>query len=63
MIALVSTHLALSGANIGNFRLYRPHKGFQAIMTIELDGGVKKPVVDSLRALPDVISVVYMRVN
>ena len=63
MIALVSTHLALSGANIGNFRLYRPHKGFQAIMTIELDGSVTKPVVDSLRALPDVISVVYMRVN
>jgi len=63
MIALVSTHLALSGANIGSFRLYRPHKGFQAIMTIEIDGSVSKPVIDSLRALPDVISVVYMRAH
>jgi L-serine dehydratase len=63
MIALVSTQLALSGANIGNFRLYRPHKGLQAIMTIELDGGVGKPIINSLRALPDVISVVYMRAN
>ena len=63
MIALVSTHLALSGANIGNFRLYRPHKGLQAIMTIELDGAIEKPVINSLRAMPDIISVVYMRVN
>lgn len=61
MIALVSTKLAAAGANIGNFRLSRPHKGLQAIMTIELDSSIEKPTVNTLRALPDVISVVYMR--
>ena len=63
MIALVSKYLALSDANIGNFRLYRPHKGFQAIMTIELDGSVERHVIDKLRELPDVVSVVYMLAN
>jgi L-serine dehydratase len=63
MIAMVSTQLAVSGANIGSFRLYRPHKGLQAIMIIELDGNIEKPIINSIRALPSVISVVYMRAN
>lgn len=61
IIAAVTAHLAEHDANIGNFRLSRPHKGQQAIMTIELDGGIGKNVVDELRALPNIASVVYMR--
>ena len=61
IIASVTAHLAEHDANIGNFRLSRPHKGQQAIMTIELDSGVDKSVVDELRALPNISSVVYMQ--
>ena len=60
MIAAVTAHLASSGANIGNFRLSRPFKGQVSIMTIELDAAIEKQVVDELRALPEVVSVVYM---
>ena len=61
VIASVASHLAKSGANIGNFRLSRPHKGKLAIMTIEMDGGIEKDVINELRVLPDIISVIYMR--
>ena len=61
VIAAVTAQLAESRANIGNFRLSRPHKGQLAIMTIELDGDIEKTVVNDLRALPDITSVVYMQ--
>jgi len=61
MIASVSLLLAGLGINIGNFRLSRPHKGRPCIMTIELDDSIEKTVVNELRALRGVISVVYMR--
>ena len=61
IIAAVTARLAEHNANIGNFRLSRPHKGQRAIMTIELDGGVEKDVVESLKHLPNVTSVVYMQ--
>ena len=61
VIASVSSQLAKSGANIGNFRLSRPHKGKLAIMTIEIDGSIDKPAVNDLKALPDIISVIYMQ--
>jgi len=61
MIASVAALLAGSGINIGNFRLSRPHKGKPSIMTIELDEGIEKESVEGLRALPGIISVVYMR--
>ena len=61
MIASVASLLADSGINIGNFRLSRPHKGNPGIMTIELDESIGKASVAGLRALPGIISVVYMR--
>ena len=63
MIALVTTELATLGVNIGSFRLYRPQKGLQAIMTIELDSSIEESTVNRLRALHDVTSIVYMRAN
>ena len=61
VIASVASELAVSGANIGNFRLSRPHKGKLAIMTIEVDGSIGTDVVAALRALPEIESVIYMQ--
>jgi len=61
VIALVADKLAQLGVNIGSFRLSRPKKNELAIMTIELDSGIEKHVVNELRELEHVANVVYMR--
>jgi L-serine dehydratase len=63
MIALVTSRMAELGINIGNFRLNRPHRGFQAVMTLELDGTIDREMVSRLRGLPHIDSVVYLRAN
>ena len=62
-IAHVTALVAGSGVNIGNFRLSRPDKGFQAVMTIEVDGTIQPGLVDELRKLPDIINVVHLKVD
>ncbi|MCL1786775.1 MAG: L-serine ammonia-lyase, iron-sulfur-dependent subunit beta [Defluviitaleaceae bacterium] len=59
-IAAVTDKLAQFGINIGSFRLSRPKKNELAIMTIELDSSVDKDVVNELRGLDNIVSVVYM---
>lgn len=59
-IAAVTATVADSGINIGNFRLSRPEKGFQAVMTIEIDGKIDPDLPPRLRRLPNVIGVVYL---
>jgi L-serine dehydratase len=63
VIALVTSRMAEMGINIGNFRLNRPHRGFQAVMTLELDGTIDREMVSRLRGLPHIDSVVYLRAN
>ncbi|MDR2800522.1 MAG: L-serine ammonia-lyase, iron-sulfur-dependent subunit beta [Desulfovibrio sp.] len=63
VIASVSSLMADCGVNIGNFRLNRPHKGFQAIMTVELDGGIPDEALRLLTGLKHVDSVVYLPAN
>ena len=63
VIAAVTSRLAEYGTNIGGFRLSRARKNETAIMTIELDSGVEKSVISALRALPNVVSVVYMHTS
>ena len=60
-IAAVTNFMAYSDVNIGNFRLTRPKKGGEAIMTIEVDGDVSDALIASLRILPNVINVVLVR--
>lgn len=60
-IAEVTTLVADSGINIGNFRLSRPDKGYQAVMTIEVDGDVSSEVVAKLKGLKNIINVVHLR--
>jgi len=59
-IAAVADKLAQFGINIGSFRLSRKKRSELAIMTIELDSGVEKSVVNELRNLENIVSVVYM---
>jgi len=59
-IAAVTDKLAQFEVNIGSFHLSRPKRKELAIMTIELDSSIEKPVVDELRKLPHIVSVVYM---
>jgi L-serine dehydratase len=63
MIASVTSQMADLGINIGNFKLNRPHRGFQAVMTLEIDGVMDREAVNHLRALPHIDSVVYLRAN
>ena len=60
-IAAVTNFMAYSEVNIGNFRLSRPKKGGEAVMTIEVDGDVSDAIINSLRILPNVINVVLIR--
>lgn len=60
-IAAVTNFVAYSGVNIGNFRLARPQKGGQAVMTIEVDGDIPDVLVESLKILPNIIHVVLIQ--
>lgn len=60
-IAAVTDKLAQFGVNIGSFHLSRPKRNELAIMTIELDSGIEKCVVNELRELNNIVSVVYMQ--
>lgn len=60
-IAAVTNFVACSGVNIGNFRLSRPQKGGEAVMTIEVDGDVPEALVENLKILPNIIQVVLIR--
>ena len=60
VIAAVTGMLALYGVNIGSFRLSRQKKRQAAVMTLELDSMVERGVVEGLRGLESVTSVVYM---
>jgi L-serine dehydratase len=60
-IATVTNFMAYSGINIGNFRLSRPKKGGEAVMTIEVDGNVPEDLIHSLRILPNIINVILIR--
>lgn len=59
-IAAVTALVADSGINIGNFRLHRPGKGDEAMMTMEVDGAVKPDVVEKLCRLKHVVGVVHL---
>jgi len=60
VIAAVTELLARFGVNLGSFKLSRPRKNQLAIMTIELDSMIEKDVVQGLREIEEVVSVVYM---
>lgn len=61
VIAAVTNTMAYSGANIGNFRLSRPQKGGEAVMTIEVDGDVSDSMINWLRELQHITGVVLIR--
>ena len=60
-IAAGTQVVAESGGNVGKFRLSRPQKGGEALMTIEVDGDVADTLMANLRALDPVKQVVLIR--
>ena len=60
-IAAVTNFMAYSEVNIGNFRLTRPKKGGEAVMTIEVDGEIPGVLLESLKILPNIINVILIR--
>jgi L-serine dehydratase len=61
MIASVTSYLSARGVNIGNFRLHRPRKGLEAVMTLEVDGALEKRDVEELKRFPHITGIVYLR--
>lgn len=59
-IAAVTNFVAYSGVNIGSFRLSRPRKGGDAVMTIEIDGEIPDRLPEHLKVLPNIIQVVLI---
>lgn len=60
-IAAVTNFVSYSSVNIGNFRLSRPQKGGEAVMTIEVDGEIPDALVENLKILPNIIHVVLIQ--
>ena len=63
VIANVTHALAEEHVNIGNFRLARPTRGDQSIMTIEVDNDISRELLGRLRNLDNVRHVVYLHAN
>jgi L-serine dehydratase len=63
MIAEAASLMAAHHINIGNFKLNRPHRGFQAVMILEIDGTAGEELVDKLRSLPHIDSVVFLKAH
>lgn len=63
LIAAVTNLMAekYRDVNIGNFRLSRPVKGGEAVMTIEIDGMPPKGMIEEMKEIPDVTNVVLIR--
>jgi L-serine dehydratase len=61
VVAAVASVIADSGANIGSMRMSRLRKNQTQIMTIELDVEIDKRLVQTLRHLTNIVSVVYMQ--
>ena len=59
-IAAVTQFMAGSGVNIGSFRLARSRRGGEALMTIEVDGGVSEELMSELRKLAPVQQAIFI---
>ncbi len=47
--------------NIGNFKLSRPVKGGEALMTIELDNSIPDEVIDEIKCIPNIITAMLIQ--
>src|SRR5574344_408325 len=50
-----------ANVNIGNFRLSRPVKGGEAMMTIEIDGVPPQGIIEDIRKIDNVINVLLIK--
>ena len=63
LIAAVTNLMAekYRDVNIGNFRLSRPVKGGEAVMTIEIDGMPPKGMIEDIKGIRDVTNAILIR--
>ena len=61
LAAVLSLPEKYRDVNIGNFRLSRPVKGGEAVMTIEIDGMPPKGMIEDMRQIKDVTNVILIR--
>ncbi len=61
VIGRVGTILGERGVNIGRFHLGRQERGGEAMAVVEVDGPLKKDTLEELRALPQVISAIQIK--
>lgn len=59
-IAAVTEYVSRLGANICNFKLSRAQKGGNAVMTIEVDGGLEQKVEEDVSKLANVASCIML---
>jgi D-3-phosphoglycerate dehydrogenase / 2-oxoglutarate reductase len=57
VIGDIGSTLARSGVNISQFELSRNMPGGQAMSLLRVDSGIDDPVLEALRAIPNVVSV------
>ncbi|PKM50997.1 MAG: L-serine ammonia-lyase, iron-sulfur-dependent, subunit beta [Firmicutes bacterium HGW-Firmicutes-7] len=60
-IAAVTSFVAKSGVNIGNFRLSREERGGLAVMAIEIDGAENESLNEEISKLSNVISSTMLK--
>jgi L-serine dehydratase len=63
LIAAVTNLMAekYKDVNIGNFRLTRPIKGGEAMMTMEIDGMPPQGMIDEMNHIKNVINILLIR--
>ena len=57
LIGKLGTSLGLAGVNIATFHLGRNAAGEDAVALVQIDGALKPDVLESLRAVPNVVRV------
>lgn len=62
VVAYVSAILSKHGINIAFLRVFRQLRGSEACMVVENDQPVAQPILDELRALPDIERVTLVHV-
>lgn len=60
VIAAVAEEISRNHVNISNFHLARNYKGGVAVMTIEMDGMPKKPILKRLKEIPAVLDTTLL---
>lgn len=57
IVSKITTLLYNENINIGTIKLYRNSRGLEATMALETDEILSQPIVDKIKAIPEIISI------